>query len=266
MKRIRTLIAICVASMVIISAPPVFGQGVSGAEAAKRQAIADGLGRILDAGGAKVLGGAAPAIGTIISNAGKLRDPCGNGISMLSAIIADSREPIPTGSSYALLIKDITSGMDPLSISTALTAEVGGILASIIKNKHLRPSLAEYIASLKVLCKSELWSTSYGKMLLPKTLKIKGPFHTTYSEDGGRIRGKFDQKARTFTGIWTENGSAKPCKIKAKDGKAQLIKAFDGRVHWGKILLKFNAAHDKFNGQWGYCNDAFTSQWSGTKL
>lgn len=255
MKCRFSFLIVLMLSFVLAGISPSVAQEVSGAEAAKRQAIADGLGRILDAGGAKVLGGAAPALGTIIANAGKLSDPCGNGIAMISAIVADSREQDPTGSSYTLLIKDITGGMDPLSISTALTAEVGGQLASIVKNKRLRPSLLAYVRSLKILCKSDLWTTTYGDMLLPKTVNISGEFHTTYPEDGGRIIGKFDPAARTFTGIWTENGSAKTCDTKASDG----------RLHWGPIRFQFNAAYNQFKGRWGYCSDEPSDGWNGSK-
>lgn len=255
MIRLRPLLIWSILVLALVWAPAGFAQTSDEAKAIQRKAVADVLGKILSVSGKKGLGAALPSLEHIVSNYDKLTNPCKNGVDLLSAMLKDSREPIPTGTSYLLYMKAITKGMDPVSINDALLSEVGSQLATRIKQKRLQQDLTRNIASLKSMCASDLWTTTYGTMLFPKGLKFKGQYHGLYPEDGGRISGVFDSKARTFTGTWSENGSAQECKTALPDT----------RRHWGNIVLTFNSSLTTFNGKWGYCNGALSETWTGTR-
>ena len=100
------------------------------------------------------------------------------------------------------------------------------------------------------------WGTTYGQMTLPDEL-APGPVRAPYSEDGGRLIGRFSAMkcndcGIALTGIWVENGSDETCDS-VKDGSA----------HWGAATLEFNDAHTSFTGTWNYCGKGASHAWTG---
>lgn len=83
------------------------------------------------------------------------------------------------------------------------------------------------------------------------TLRQQGDRITgRYGNDNGELTGVlYDQ---TMDGFWIEDSSARRCST-----------AKNGRYYWGRITMEFT--DNGFSGQWGYCNDALTSAWSGTR-
>ncbi len=83
------------------------------------------------------------------------------------------------------------------------------------------------------------------------TLRQQGDRVTgRYGNDNGELTGVLYD--RTMDGFWIEDSSARRCST-----------AKNGRYYWGRISIEFTDSG--FSGQWGYCNDALTSAWSGTR-
>jgi len=91
------------------------------------------------------------------------------------------------------------------------------------------------------------WSTSEGAM----TLNQSGPqVNGRYDQDNGEIVGLM--RGNTLEGYWSEDGSAQRCSSPV-----------NGRYHWGRIRFVFSGGG--FRGEWGYCDSAFSGNWTGER-
>lgn len=101
------------------------------------------------------------------------------------------------------------------------------------------PALASNIAGT--------YKTTEGMM----TLRQHGDRVTgNYTSDNGEITGTLYDT--TLDGFWIENHSDQRCSS-----------AKNGRHYWGRISFEFN--ENRFSGTWGYCNEAPSRTWSGTR-
>ena len=71
-----------------------------------------------------------------------------------------------------------------------------------------------------------------------------------YTNDNGEITGIIYDS--NLDGFWIENHSDRRCSTPKH-----------GRYYWGRISLEFTP--DGFSGTWGYCNDAPSRNWTGTR-
>ncbi|MBT8494082.1 MAG: hypothetical protein KJO07_13590 [Deltaproteobacteria bacterium] len=73
----------------------------------------------------------------------------------------------------------------------------------------------------------------------------------TYTTDKGRIVGT--ARGTTVRGYWVETHSARRCKSRK-----------DGSYYWGRA--DFQIRGDKLTGKWGYCDNAPSRSWTGTRI
>lgn len=71
-----------------------------------------------------------------------------------------------------------------------------------------------------------------------------------YTSDNGEIVGSLDNDR--LRGYWIENHSNKRCNSPK-----------NGRYYWGRLEFRFSG--DSFSGRWGYCDDAFSANWTGQR-
>lgn len=71
-----------------------------------------------------------------------------------------------------------------------------------------------------------------------------------YTSDNGEIVGSLDNDR--LRGYWIENHSNKRCNSPK-----------NGRYYWGRLEFRFSG--NSFSGRWGYCDDAFSGNWSGQR-
>lgn len=92
-----------------------------------------------------------------------------------------------------------------------------------------------------------VWSTTEGEInFRQQGNRVNG----RYSKDNGEVVGSISN--RMLRGYWIEDNSNRRCSS-----------AKNGRYYWGVVEFQFEG--DRFNGRWGYCNDAPTSSWSGQR-
>lgn len=102
---------------------------------------------------------------------------------------------------------------------------------------------------------SGVWSTSFGEMRLwiERDGSVSGSYTSNRVDDVGNISdGKLS--GHTLTGFWDEAHAARSCDT-----------ARNGRPCWGRFEFVFNDTFTAFTGTWGYCGDALTGDWTGTK-
>ena len=103
------------------------------------------------------------------------------------------------------------------------------------------------------------WDTTYGPLDF-KVTDIKdaegvvvGKAATApYKSEGGTVAGNLE--GSSLVGYWHEPESSKKCASQRA-----------GTWYWGRIEFDFNAAVDKYEGRWGYCDEAPERGWSGTR-
>ena len=97
-----------------------------------------------------------------------------------------------------------------------------------------------------------VWDTTYGDMTFGAS--ENGRLVATYKGENGRLDGTL--QGRLYTGYWTEPSSARSC------GSTR-----NGTPYWGRFSYTFNAAMNTFDGGWGYCDDAPSTEgdWTGVK-
>ncbi len=95
-----------------------------------------------------------------------------------------------------------------------------------------------------------VWDTSYGDMTFPDV--TAGSLRAPYTKENGVIIGNLN--GQELVGHWVEGESRRTC-------QSQL----EGSDHWGKIVFTFNSNSTEFSGTWGYCEEAPTRGWTGTK-
>jgi hypothetical protein len=101
------------------------------------------------------------------------------------------------------------------------------------------PAFAENIAGT--------YKTTEGMM----TLRQNGDrVNGKYTNDNGEITGTLYDS--NLDGFWIEDHSDRRCSSSK-----------NGRYYWGRISFEFK--DDGFSGTWGYCNDAPSRAWSGTR-
>ncbi|MDO9307770.1 MAG: hypothetical protein Q7V04_01755 [Deltaproteobacteria bacterium] len=97
-------------------------------------------------------------------------------------------------------------------------------------------------------------------------LDVGGSYKTsegdmTLSQDGDRISGKYTNDNgeitgtmydATLDGFWIEDHSDRRCNTSKH-----------GRYYWGRIAFEFS--DNAYSGLWGYCNDAPTRPWTGSR-
>jgi len=106
-------------------------------------------------------------------------------------------------------------------------------------------------------------------LLLPSTGQasdLSGTYNSTEGiitlhQDGDRVKGRYATDNGEITGVaydnvlegfWIEDNSASRCTTPK-----------NGRYYWGRLTLEFTDAG--FSGSWGYCNDAPSRPWTGTR-
>ncbi len=100
-----------------------------------------------------------------------------------------------------------------------------------------------------------LWETTEGTMRLEVNPLLGVLKRIPYLNDNGRLIGHFSRAADgalLFDGYWVEDRSTSPCSLQV-----------DGSNAWGRLALQFNREHTSFEGQWGYCDEAFSAGWGG---
>lgn len=91
------------------------------------------------------------------------------------------------------------------------------------------------------------YTTSEGNMTLQQSGdRVSG----RYTQDNGEITGVIYDS--TLEGFWIEDHSDRRCS-----------KPKNGRYFWGRISYEFTP--EGFSGTWGYCNDAPSRKWTGTR-
>lgn len=71
-----------------------------------------------------------------------------------------------------------------------------------------------------------------------------------YTNDNGELTGQMFES--TLEGFWIEDGSDRRCSTPK-----------NGRYHWGRVSFEFSESG--FSGTWGYCNDAPSRPWNGSR-
>ncbi len=94
------------------------------------------------------------------------------------------------------------------------------------------------------------WDTTYGDMSL--SALTDGRVTAYYEGEDGTLDGTLS--GSRYTGTWVEPSSAQTCSTIRR-----------GSDHWGRFDFTFNAARDRFEGQWSYCDAAPSRSWAGTK-
>ena len=96
-----------------------------------------------------------------------------------------------------------------------------------------------------------VWDTTYGDMRLSRL--TDGRVTAYYEGEDGTLDGTL--AGRTYAGIWVEPSSSVACPTTRR-----------GSDHWGRFEFTFNAALDRFEGAWSYCDKAPAGRrWTGTK-
>ncbi|MGE3549931.1 MAG: hypothetical protein AB7I29_08555, partial [Geobacter sp.] len=107
------------------------------------------------------------------------------------------------------------------------------------------------LVALPALAQAVTVTGTYNSTEGAMTLRQQGDRITgSYGNDNGELTGVLYD--RTMDGFWIEDSSARRCST-----------AKNGRYYWGRISIEFTDSG--FSGQWGYCNDALTSAWNGTR-
>ena len=69
-----------------------------------------------------------------------------------------------------------------------------------------------------------------------------------------RLFGKYTNDGEAFEGFWVQDDSGQSC--------SGIV---DGSKHYGRVWFKITG-EDKFTGEWGYCDEIPSLQWSGTRI
>jgi hypothetical protein len=92
------------------------------------------------------------------------------------------------------------------------------------------------------------WNTSEGVVTFRQNgADLSGSYPTDHGELVGRLGGN------VYDGYWIEDASGQRCQ-----------QPMNGRFYWGRVHFVFEA--DRFTGQWGYCNEAPSRAWTGSRL
>jgi hypothetical protein len=245
-----TLLALCF-SLAAGIAKPLFAQDEDNSPV-YRQAFADYIGEVANKLNAPRYGGALRSLQLILNNVSNAQRPCQHGVGLLEAVFQDTREPQPSGTGFALYIARLFG----TALTAANNAERGEELALALRsNPAALRAWRDVMVRLRAECASDIWSTDYGSMTLPKSLTRNfSGLRVHYTEDSGRIIASYTASTRELTGFWIEAGSSQECESEK-----------DGSLHWGGVTFTFNAEFNSFDGVWGYCTDAMSSSWNGTR-
>lgn len=137
-----------------------------------------------------------------------------------------------------------------LSVFPLALLLVAGCAEVTSLSEAVRPSHPASDGAIPTDVPRTTWSTTYGEMALSPLRD--GRVTAYYEGENGTLDGTLS--GLRYTGIWVEPSSGRTCSTVRR-----------GSDHWGQFEYTFNAALDRFEGVWGYCEETPTRGWDGTK-